>query len=165
MTLGCGGWGGNITSDNITPKHLLNIKRLAYELRPAVADASRLKPAPTSDGQYVGAGFSRPALGPALPQAPARPVATGISVDTLASRIDQFLASRGYTAPEGQISVDVQPRAEVLGTPADFVCEDDVRAALKAGQKLVVGEKTIITPSARDLGESEKVFVQAGWPR
>ena len=29
MTLGCGGFGGNITSDNITPRHLLNIKRLA----------------------------------------------------------------------------------------------------------------------------------------
>jgi acetaldehyde dehydrogenase (acetylating) len=36
MTLGCGGWGGNITSDNISPRHLLNIKRLAYELRPAI---------------------------------------------------------------------------------------------------------------------------------
>src|SRR5687767_5865753 len=35
MTLGCGGWGGNITSDNISPKHLLNIKRLAYETNPA----------------------------------------------------------------------------------------------------------------------------------
>ena len=35
MTLGCGGWGGNITSDNISPRHLLNIKRLAYEVRPA----------------------------------------------------------------------------------------------------------------------------------
>src|SRR5262245_50523890 len=30
MTLGCGGWGGNITSDNISPRHLLNIKPLAY---------------------------------------------------------------------------------------------------------------------------------------
>jgi acetaldehyde dehydrogenase (acetylating) len=36
MTLGCGGPGGNITSDNISPRHLLNIKRLAYELRPAI---------------------------------------------------------------------------------------------------------------------------------
>src|SRR6267142_2697727 len=36
MTLGCGGWGGNITSDNISPRHLLNIKRLAYEVRPAL---------------------------------------------------------------------------------------------------------------------------------
>ena len=35
MTLGCGGFGGNITSDNISPRHLLNIKRVAYELRPA----------------------------------------------------------------------------------------------------------------------------------
>ena len=35
MTLGCGGWGGNITSDNIGPQHLLNIKRLAYETSPA----------------------------------------------------------------------------------------------------------------------------------
>jgi hypothetical protein len=26
MTLGCG-WGGNITSDNISPRHLLNLKR------------------------------------------------------------------------------------------------------------------------------------------
>src|SRR5438477_4741985 len=34
MTLGCGGYGGNITSDNISPKHLLNIKRLAYEIAP-----------------------------------------------------------------------------------------------------------------------------------
>ena len=41
MTLGCGGHGGNITSDNISPLHLLNIKRVAYELRPAVAPAQR----------------------------------------------------------------------------------------------------------------------------
>lgn len=52
MTLGCGGYGGNITSDNITPRHLLNIKRLAYELRSATAGrgpatpAERSKPVP-----------------------------------------------------------------------------------------------------------------------
>jgi hypothetical protein len=86
-------------------------------------------------------------------------------VETLASRIDQFLASRGYCAPEGQDSESVSGRAEVSDAPADFVCEDDVRAALKSGRKVVIGEKTIITPAARDLGESEKVFVQAGWPR
>lgn len=34
LTLGCGTTGGNITSDNITPMHLINIKRLAYETRP-----------------------------------------------------------------------------------------------------------------------------------
>jgi acetaldehyde dehydrogenase (acetylating) len=32
MSLGCGAYAGNITSDNITPMHLMNVKRLAYEL-------------------------------------------------------------------------------------------------------------------------------------
>ncbi|MGB6265631.1 MAG: aldehyde dehydrogenase family protein, partial [Candidatus Acidiferrales bacterium] len=33
MTLGCGAPGGNITSDNIGPQHLMNIKRVAWESR------------------------------------------------------------------------------------------------------------------------------------
>src|SRR2546422_7789953 len=41
MTLGCGGYGGNITSDNISSRHLLNIKRLGYVNTPA---SSRLEP-------------------------------------------------------------------------------------------------------------------------
>ena len=35
MTLGCGSFGGNITSDNVTAKHLLNIKRMAYGIKDA----------------------------------------------------------------------------------------------------------------------------------
>ncbi len=34
MTLGCGTYGGNITSDNITAYNLMNIKRVAYETKP-----------------------------------------------------------------------------------------------------------------------------------
>jgi acetaldehyde dehydrogenase (acetylating) len=34
MTLGCGSPGGNITSDNIGPQHLMNVKRVAWESRP-----------------------------------------------------------------------------------------------------------------------------------
>lgn len=33
MTLGCGTMGGNITSDNIGPQHLVNVKRVAYPRR------------------------------------------------------------------------------------------------------------------------------------
>lgn len=33
LTLGCGSYGNNITSDNIGPQHLLNIKRVAFGLR------------------------------------------------------------------------------------------------------------------------------------
>lgn len=36
MTLGCGTFGGNITSDNITARHLLNIKRMAYGIKEVV---------------------------------------------------------------------------------------------------------------------------------
>jgi len=157
MTLGCGGWGGNITSDNISPKHLLNIKRLAYEVRPA----STNRP---DAGKAVASLASAPPPTPSnLPKAPTKPVAGGIAADTLSARIDQFLASRGYKAPEDVPKPDAPaPESEKI---ADFVCEDDVRAAIKAGRTLVIGERTIVTPSARDLGEAQKVFVQAGWPR
>ncbi|MBB5323089.1 acetaldehyde dehydrogenase (acetylating) [Anoxybacillus tepidamans] len=33
LTLGCGSYGNNITSDNIGPQHLLNIKRVAFGIR------------------------------------------------------------------------------------------------------------------------------------
>src|SRR5207237_10264502 len=39
MTLGCGGYGGNITSDNISPRPLMNITRLAYETKPLAVRA------------------------------------------------------------------------------------------------------------------------------
>jgi ethanolamine utilization cobalamin adenosyltransferase len=42
----------------------------------------------------------------------------------------------------------------------DFVSEDDVRIALKKGEKIYVGPRTIITPSARDLGDPSEVFVK-----
>ncbi|MFC5448487.1 acetaldehyde dehydrogenase (acetylating) [Paenibacillus aestuarii] len=38
MTLGCGSFGNNITSDNIGPMHLLNIKRVAFGIREMVTE-------------------------------------------------------------------------------------------------------------------------------
>src|SRR5205823_10375741 len=62
MTLGCGGYGGNITSDNISPRHLLNIKRLAYETKPVAVRARSVEPALAS-----GRPLPRPPAGPAAP--------------------------------------------------------------------------------------------------
>jgi len=169
MTLGCGGYGGNITSDNISPRHLLNIKRLAYETSPAPV---RRDTPPAS------------AALPRAPQPPREP--GGIAAAPLARRIDEFLASRGYIAPVSApretppppaspppvpLAADAPPAkpAPTASVPpqqsADFVCEDDVRQAVRHGRKIVVNEKTIITPAARDLGEENHVFIQAGWPR
>jgi len=165
MTLGCGGWGGNSTSDNISPRHLLNLKRLAWGIRPAIASSPAAPPAT----QAAQPSRERQAA------APTRPHNKAITVEVLAGRVDQFLASRGYkpgAAPipapasgaSGSSGEKTGGAGQVTEKVADFVCEDDVRAALKHGRQILVGDKTIITPSARDLGESARVFVQAGWP-
>jgi acetaldehyde dehydrogenase (acetylating) len=150
MTLGCGGFGGNITSDNISPRHLLNIKRVAYELRPAVK-APKVPEAPKATFERV------PGALP-LPKAPSKPQSDPIPADGLTTRIDKFLATRGLAAPPPPRTVEpVQTEAE------KFVCEDDVREAIRDGRKLLVGERTIVTPAARDVGEAAKVFIHAGW--
>jgi acetaldehyde dehydrogenase (acetylating) len=170
MTLGCGGWGGNITSDNISPRHLLNIKRLAYELRPALKTRSGIGD-PKSVGSRSSSGSRIPDSGSSLPKTPPRPEPAGIPAETLAARIDSFLESRGYRAATDKedyarsAQAGSSAAAAAADAPAAFVCEDDVRDALKAGRKLLIDEKTIVTPSARDLGEAQKLFVQAGWPR
>jgi acetaldehyde dehydrogenase (acetylating) len=169
MTLGCGGWGGNITSDNISPRHLLNIKRLAYETSPAVVRSPSTPDGPTAARQ------------PGLPAIARSAEVGGISADVLARRIDEFLTSRGYrptpsapSAPSGTApsvplapapSAPLAPPAATVDKPAEFVCEDDVRQALKQNRKIVIGERTIVTPAARDLGEEHRLFVQAAWPR
>ncbi len=155
MTLGCGGYGGNITSDNISPRHLLNIKRLAYEVAPVVSRWD------------VQAGRAGTAPSPQLPSAPARPVpAEGISAEALTRRIDEFLGSRGFKkrsdADATPMRTTSQPDASSV-KPLDFVCEDDVRTAIQTGRKLVLSERAIVTPAARDLGEQHRVFSIAPW--
>src|SRR5688572_14906463 len=88
MTLGCGGFGGNITSDNISPKHLLNIKRLAYETRPVTRVGA-------AGGAGVGAAGAASASGSRLPQVPSKRAPEPIPADALTKRIDAFLSSRG----------------------------------------------------------------------
>src|SRR2546425_5171974 len=66
MTLGCGGYGGNITSDNISPRPLLNIKRLAYEVSPVANPFEASGQATAGQRSAAGAQPSPPA-GPKPP--------------------------------------------------------------------------------------------------
>jgi acetaldehyde dehydrogenase (acetylating) len=143
MTLGCGGYGGNITSDNISPRHLLNIKRLAYEVR-SVAN------------RFENKGSVIPAY------ANQSPASGGISGDVLARKVDDFLGSRGYRG-DGKPPAPASKPTPPPQAPLDFVCEEDVRTAIKAGQKIVVSERAIVTPAARDLGDQHRVFSVAPW--
>ena len=146
MTLGCGGYGGNITSDNITPRHLINIKRLAYEITPA----SRAEPAPRAEAV-----------------ATARPPA--IDASTLANRVDVFLRTRGLASgpppPPEPAPVETSQDGAQPSAPVEFVCEDDVRQAMRDGRQIVIDDRTIVTPAARDMGEQHRVFADAEPPR
>lgn len=146
MTLGCGGYGGNITSDNISPRHLLNIKRLAYEVRPRPGARRPGAPAPAS--------VAAPPERPPLPQAPARPAAEPVSADQVRAGLDRVLAGRGAAPPAATSGAPALP-----STPADFICEDDVRRAANDGRKLLVGPRTIVTPAARDAGVAADCLV------
>jgi acetaldehyde dehydrogenase (acetylating) len=161
LTLGCGGYGGNITSDNISPRHLLNIKRLAYELD-SVPNRFERSGHPVARAVPVAAAtFQLPATPPKAP-AP-----TGPSADALSSRIDEFLVSRGFQMekPSRRPPASDPQGASADQTPLDFVCEDDVRLAVREGRKLVISERAIVTPAARDLGNEHRVFIVAPWPR
>jgi len=93
MTLGCGSWGGNVTSDNVSPLHLLDIKRVAFEVRPvkskrpAVGAATTAAPAPA----YAAPMGAPP---PAKPQPVAGPAAGKINREDIAAIVDRFLAGR-----------------------------------------------------------------------
>jgi hypothetical protein len=42
---------------------------------------------------------------------------------------------------------------------AEFVCENDVRGAGTRGEKIFIGPKTIVTPSAREYAQAHDIFV------
>ena len=178
MTLGCGSWGGNVTSDNVSPLHLMDIKRVAFETRPVKS--------------------SRPAVGvqttvsapQTQPVTPAPAVAGGkIDRQEIAAIVDRFLAGKKIETPPPTASPLPKPEIEVEAgsmysapaapviepavskpkaapstngnkTAVDFVSEDDVRRALQKGEKIYVNSKTIITPAARDMGEPAEVFAK-----
>jgi acetaldehyde dehydrogenase (acetylating) len=150
MTLGCGGYGGNITSDNISPRHLLNIKRLAYEIAPVA-------------NRFEGAGSA------VATRAPSEMATAGITAAALSRRIENFLGSRGYRRQDTQERAGTVSAKERLTdaitnqVPLEFVCEEDVRLAIQTGRKLVVAERAIVTPAARDLAEEHHIFTVAPW--
>ena len=128
--------------------------------------------------------------GIAVGSAPA-PAAQGKSAERAASEVvDRFLAAKcgsappaacptgscPYLAPAAPPAKHAAPVAKQPAPPApdasmappapevtivDFVCENDVRAAVRRSRKIYIGPKTIVTPAARDLGEQLGVLVMA----
>jgi acetaldehyde dehydrogenase (acetylating) len=94
MTLGCGALAGNITSDNVGPQHLFNIKRLAYVVR---------KPEEA---------FEMPLDINAAPTglAAAAPAGAGtIGRSEVAAAVERYLAARGFAGPAPAPTASVIP--------------------------------------------------------
>jgi len=177
MTLGCGSWGGNVTSDNVSPLHLMDIKRVAFETRPVKSAR------PAVSAQQV-----------SQPVASRETVVAGGKIDRqeIAAIVDRFLAGKRlepaasplpppvieieagsmYTAPAPPAPppAPIARPAEPVSKPAapssngakavDFVSEDDVRRAIQKAEKIYINARTIITPAARDIGEPAEVFAK-----
>jgi len=166
MTLGCGSWGGNVTSDNVSPLHLMDIKRVAFETRPVKS----ARPVVTAQ-PVVSSGKA--------------PVVAGGKIDRqeIAAIVDRFLAGKRPEAAASPLPVPVieneagsmytaappppAPRESKPAPPSnngakavEFVSEDDVRRAIQKGEKIYITARTIITPAARDMGEPAEVFAK-----
>jgi acetaldehyde dehydrogenase (acetylating) len=158
MTLGCGAIGGNITSDNISPMHLVNLRRIAYEARPVSAQAAT----------QIQRSAAPAASAPCACQPHTEELATSASLPervAVARAIERFLTRRTPEAiPAASPTAPVPRTAEpprLKARPVDFVSEAEIRAAVKRKEKIVVGPKTIITPAARDLATEFDVFTIA----
>jgi acetaldehyde dehydrogenase (acetylating) len=213
MTLGCGSPGGNITSDNIGPQHLMNIKRIAWESRavehrtiPAerrmtsdvIPDAPKAASATAGAAFATGRGEALPdreaiarivesvmtsrgiARGAAAGAYAASPLPTSTTTQTEISGVDAVVQAAvekafaapasGSTKPAAKTDVPIPPASQAMGSEpkpvepnfrvAEFVSETDVRTALSRSEKIYIGPKTILTPSARDLGGAHDIFVE-----
>jgi hypothetical protein len=250
MTLGCGAPGGNITSDNIGPQHLMNVKRIAWETRgvehrtvpadqrmagaanspaPGAVQEKVSAPEPLAPAPSVPASLPETKVEERKPAAPTRtPVGSTGGVDraAIARVVSNVLAAQGIARGSGapksvaapapaaakesaspsSIAAEIadrffgssaNPKTEIAATssaalpatkktadaaapptavpnaakksepPAKaaieiqvFVSENDVRRAMTRSEKIFIGRKTILTPSARDLGLEHEVFVE-----
>ncbi len=172
MTLGCGSWGGNVTSDNVSPIHLMDIKRVAFETKPVASKRPAVSTVATSTTSPQMAVFHQ-----VVPNVQPQP--KNIKREEITALVDKFLSQR---QPPPQ-SPQEKPKATngntqtqsaspatssnptlnngAKKTAVDFVSEDDVKKAIAKGEKIYVSAKTIITPSAKDLGDPAEVFAKA----
>jgi acetaldehyde dehydrogenase (acetylating) len=209
MTLGCGAVGGNITSDNIGPQHLFNVRRVAWESRAvehrtippnrrmegsSPADSKRDVREEQAAAAAAGASPNPVAATGLLPRVTelpdratiaqavsqvmahlgiARPAqasntganSVGASADTPGSSpapksIAAEVASRVFDAKDARGRTSATEPADKNITVVAFVDELDVRRAVRRSEKIFIGPKTIVTPSARDIAGAEDVIVE-----
>jgi acetaldehyde dehydrogenase (acetylating) len=108
MTLGCGSWGGNVTSDNVSPLHLLDIKRVAFETRPVKSTRPAVSVSPTAEPAQASSSFAQPAAHQTV-------VGSGpgkINREEIAAIVDRFLANRSTEETAETTPGQTPPRSD-----------------------------------------------------
>ena len=106
MTLGPGTLGGSITSDNVTPLHLVNLKRVAFETAPLNGD----------DGEPLAEGARAPAAPPRPARAPGGAAPAGRDTSGDGSWMDEIEAR--LVARAGNRQVGAAGRLDDRPAPA-----------------------------------------------
>jgi acetaldehyde dehydrogenase (acetylating) len=127
MTLGCGAMAGNITSDNVGPMHLINIKRIAYHVREARAAFQSEEARAYFEGQPM----------PALAAA-----ASGAARPKIADAVGRYLTQRGIPAPAVP---SPPPRQAILANPVEAVVDRFLSRRIGPGAAIGAGSN----PSAQ----------------
>ena len=158
MTLGCGSWGGNVTSDNVSPIHLLDIKRVAFETKAVSSTVQSSKFKVQSSPQSVTQKPKREDIAAIVDKFLSKKIAETSEPAAVAGGLNPQLES-----PVKTIIHELKPQSSANGEKpkaVDFVSETDVRNAIEKGAKIYITAKTILTPSARDLGEEKEIFAR-----
>ena len=102
MTLGCGAIAGNVTSDNVGPMHLINIKRIAYHVR---------DPETAFESEEAKAYFAGKPIPQSVPvPLPASPATTSATQSTSAGKSDisdavgRYLEQRGIAVASAPVA-------------------------------------------------------------
>jgi acetaldehyde dehydrogenase (acetylating) len=173
MTLGCGSWGGNVTSDNVSPLHLMDIKRVAFETRPVKSARPAVATQPVAavsvkeqvvaggriDRQEIAAIVDRFLAGKRIEPA-ASPLPSPVIENEAGSMYTAPANGGSERAPEPVSKPPAAPPSNNGAKAVDFVSEEDVRRAIQKGEKIYINARTIITPAARDIGEPAEIFAK-----
>ncbi|MBC7795354.1 MAG: aldehyde dehydrogenase family protein [Pyrinomonadaceae bacterium] len=169
MTLGCGSWGGNVTSDNVSPLHLLDIKRVAFETKTVklsretnvdkTGDDKRKNIATLVDN-FLSRNSSSNGKVEIKPEkvSSETPLARIINLVN-PEKVEKKVSSVVQKVVSHEKPISSQTNGAKPAT-VDFVSEDDVKKALEKNEKIYVTPRTIITPSARDAGEPHEIFIK-----
>ncbi|MFN2512764.1 MAG: aldehyde dehydrogenase family protein [Pyrinomonadaceae bacterium] len=159
MTLGCGSWGGNVTSDNVSPLHLMDIKRVAFETRPVRSS----RPAVTAreTGQSA-----QPLRGPAPSRQPVVSSSGGkINREEIAAIVDRFLAGRRpeeleQSSPSPSTSArPIEAEAGSMYSVPSSGARDISRKQPDNGDRVGRQEPTSVGPSTASNGRRVVDFV------